>query len=144
MTITAPRVLRGIVAIGVGLALLLVLAKPARAYPWMIRHGYAACMPCHTDPSGAGPLSDYGRAQGDVLLATQSQIWGRVPEALLPSGRSRHLVVPFHCQVRPLRTHCWFALPATQSQICKRVPLAVLPSMTSRHLPPKTWSAPPV
>jgi hypothetical protein len=34
----------------------------------MIRHGYAGCTPCHTDPSGAGPLTPYGRAQGELLL----------------------------------------------------------------------------
>jgi hypothetical protein len=35
----------------------------------MIRHGYTACAPCHTDPSGgAGALTEYGRAQGDLLL----------------------------------------------------------------------------
>ena len=34
----------------------------------MIRHGYAGCAPCHTDPSGGGPLTPYGRAQGELLL----------------------------------------------------------------------------
>lgn len=49
---------------------LLVLLAPARAsaYPWMIRHGYAACVPCHNDPSGSGPLTAYGRVIGDSLL----------------------------------------------------------------------------
>jgi len=56
----------------VTLALLWAVATPsvARAYPWMIRHGYTGCQPCHTDPSGAGPLTAYGRAQGDLLLRT--------------------------------------------------------------------------
>jgi hypothetical protein len=56
----------------VGLALFLALttmASSASAYPWMIRHGYTGCMPCHTDPSGgAGALTEYGRAQSDLLL----------------------------------------------------------------------------
>lgn len=53
---------------------LLVLIVPARAhaYPWMIRHGYSACTPCHTDPSGSGPLTPYGRLIGDSLLAMQA------------------------------------------------------------------------
>jgi hypothetical protein len=47
-----------------------VLFAPARAaaYPWMIRHGYSACAPCHTDPSGAGPLTEYGRMIGDTVM----------------------------------------------------------------------------
>jgi hypothetical protein len=48
---------------------LLLSSTSAQAYPWMIRHGYTGCMPCHTDPSGgAGALADYGRAQSDLLL----------------------------------------------------------------------------
>jgi hypothetical protein len=43
----------------------------AQAYPWMIRHGYANCAACHVDPSGAGLLTQYGRAQSELLLATQ-------------------------------------------------------------------------
>jgi hypothetical protein len=57
-------------AISVAAALVVLLsASPASAYPWMIRHGYTGCQPCHTDPSGgAGALTDYGRAQSDLLL----------------------------------------------------------------------------
>jgi hypothetical protein len=48
---------------------LALAASNAHAYPWMIRHGYTGCMPCHTDPSGgAGALTEYGRAQSDLLL----------------------------------------------------------------------------
>jgi hypothetical protein len=52
-----------------GLLVVLSAASRADAYPWMIRHGYAGCTPCHTDPSGgAGVLTAYGRAQSDLLL----------------------------------------------------------------------------
>jgi hypothetical protein len=61
-----PRVAHAL-AVALGLLLLLAPAR-ASAYPWMIRHGYAACTPCHTDPSGAGPLTEYGRAVGDTVL----------------------------------------------------------------------------
>ncbi len=37
----------------------------------MIRHEYTACGMCHADPSGAGILTSYGRAQGEILLRTQ-------------------------------------------------------------------------
>lgn len=48
-------------------------AAPAHAFPNMIRHGYRACAQCHVDPSGAGALTDYGRAQAEILVA---QAWG--------------------------------------------------------------------
>ncbi|MGO9833235.1 MAG: hypothetical protein ACLP1X_03380 [Polyangiaceae bacterium] len=48
---------------------LFFVTSSAHAYPWMIRHGYSGCTPCHTDPSGgAGALTEYGRAQSDLLL----------------------------------------------------------------------------
>lgn len=50
--------------------LLLTIARPAAAYPWMIRHEYSACIPCHADPSGGGLLTEYGRAQSEILLRT--------------------------------------------------------------------------
>ncbi len=55
------------------LLLLAALAVPgaAHAYPWMIRHGYSGCGVCHLDPSGGGQLTDYGRAQSDLLMATR-------------------------------------------------------------------------
>ena len=55
------------------LPLLVVVAaifwsRPASAYPWMIRHEYQGCVPCHADPSGAGLLTAYGRAMGENVL----------------------------------------------------------------------------
>lgn len=52
------------------LCLLCVVAftKQASAYPWMIRHDYSGCTTCHADPSGGELLTEYGRAQGDLLL----------------------------------------------------------------------------
>ena len=50
-------------------AMVLLASSSAHAYPWMIRYGYTGCAPCHTDPSGgAGALTEYGRAQSDLLL----------------------------------------------------------------------------
>jgi hypothetical protein len=45
--------------------------RRAEAYPFMIRHGYTGCAPCHVDPSGEGLLTEYGRAQSVVLLSTR-------------------------------------------------------------------------
>jgi hypothetical protein len=49
----------------------LLFSSSAEAYPWMIRHAYTDCVTCHTDPSGSGLLTDYGREQGDLLLRTR-------------------------------------------------------------------------
>ena len=48
--------------------LTLSFATPALALPWMVKHNYGSCVACHVDPSGAGQLTEYGRAQADILL----------------------------------------------------------------------------
>jgi hypothetical protein len=45
----------------------------------MIRHGYTGCAGCHVDPSGAGLLTPYGRAQSELLLATRYGKKGEEP-----------------------------------------------------------------
>ena len=65
----AARLFSWAFALAASVAVMLVASPSAHAYPWMIRHGYTGCAPCHTDPSGgAGALTDYGRAQSDLLL----------------------------------------------------------------------------
>jgi hypothetical protein len=49
---------------------LMVSAREASAYPWMIRHPYTNCTPCHTDPSGGGLLTAYGRGISEAELRT--------------------------------------------------------------------------
>jgi len=77
------------------LVLLSVFAKssPAWAYSWMIRHGYTGCVTCHADPSGAGLLTPYGRAQSDLLLRTRYS-GGAPEEADKSSGTAWGLVSP--------------------------------------------------
>jgi hypothetical protein len=71
----------------------------------MIQHGYTACAACHADPSGGtGPLTPYGRAQGEILLQsrygkspaedagpTTGFLWGllKTPDWLLAGGGVR-------------------------------------------------------
>ena len=90
-------------AIAIALALVWLPARPARAYAWMIRHGYTGCATCHVDPSGAGVLTPYGRAQGDILLQSHfgtagaeaapssNFLWNalRLPDWLLGGGGVR-------------------------------------------------------
>src|SRR4029077_2509975 len=59
------------VSFALGFLFPVFLARSALAYTWMIRHGYTGCLPCHTDPSGAGPLTPYGRAQGELLMQSR-------------------------------------------------------------------------
>jgi len=54
----------------------------------MIRHGYSTCAQCHVDSSGGGLLTQYGRAQGEILLATQ---WGEKNEEWEPGRTTEFL-----------------------------------------------------
>lgn len=56
----------------------MLIPDSAHAYSWMIRHHYSDCSVCHVDPSGSGPLTEYGRALGDVVLRTRSEEDGAV------------------------------------------------------------------
>jgi hypothetical protein len=47
-----------------------LVASPAGAHGFMVRHGYTGCRPCHVDPSGGGALTAYGRGMGEELLHT--------------------------------------------------------------------------
>lgn len=75
------RALRLALFVGVLVGSLLA-SRRASAYPWMIRHEYAACTMCHADPSGAGIVTPYGRAQSEVLLRTH---WGEPDEDADPA-----------------------------------------------------------
>jgi hypothetical protein len=55
----------------IGVVAALLWSRPASAYPWMIRHEYQGCVPCHADPSGAGLLTEYGRAMGENILRSR-------------------------------------------------------------------------
>ena len=63
------------------LLLCLFFAAPAHGYGWMIRHGYTNCTSCHVDPSGAGLLKPYGRAQQELLVTA---LYGKNSEELDP------------------------------------------------------------
>jgi len=68
---SSARVAYRAASIAVFVLIWLGAASRASAYTWMIRHGYTGCTTCHTDPSGAGALTAYGRAQSDLLLRSQ-------------------------------------------------------------------------
>ncbi len=86
--------------------LTLVVAAPAFAFPWMVKHNYGSCAACHVDPSGAGQTTLYGRAQSETLLRfklerpkaneepdlpkTVNFLWfAELPEAINLSGNVR-------------------------------------------------------
>ncbi len=76
------------IALSLSLAVGLVSAR-ALAFPWMVKHDYQSCAVCHVDPSGAGQLTPYGRAQSDVLL--QWKLKQPTEEAQEPSPATRFL-----------------------------------------------------
>jgi hypothetical protein len=45
-------------------------ARPAQAYAWMIRHGFAECGDCHVDPMGGETLTGMGRVTSETLLSS--------------------------------------------------------------------------
>lgn len=65
---------------------LLLFPRLAVAYPFMVRHGYTSCAQCHADPSGGGVLTEYGRAQGEIVLRTP---WGKRDEEWEPGRASK-------------------------------------------------------
>jgi hypothetical protein len=86
----------------------------------MVKHDYQSCAVCHVDPSGAGQLTPYGRAQSDVLLRWKTEkpvekesqepspttrfLWFLdLPEFLNLSGNFRSgLYIPIGGAIRPL------------------------------------------
>ncbi len=53
------------------LAILLVLFSTfASAYTQFIGHSYTSCLNCHFNPSGGGPLNDYGRVVSATLISS--------------------------------------------------------------------------
>ena len=75
-------------ALAVFAAIALLGPTTAEAYPWMIRHNYASCASCHADPSGGGVLTQYGRAQADLLVPS----FGAGRDAEEPSPTSTFLL----------------------------------------------------
>ena len=108
-------VLAGLLCLGV-----LLFARNAAAYPWMIRHDYTGCIQCHVDPDGAGLLTEYGRAQGETLLRTRYSstasdeepgrvkdfLWGlfKTPDWLLLGGSFRPAVLAIKTPGEPADT----------------------------------------
>lgn len=106
--------------------LLTVLAgREATAYQWMLRHGYAGCSACHTDPSGGGLLEPYGSLIADTLLRTQYSEAGDeeshageflgglvpLPEPLRLKGDVRVLSMANKLEDRPIE-HQWIWMQA--------------------------------
>ncbi len=115
--------LRAVLAALCGLCLLLA-ARSAAAYPWMIRHEYTGCIQCHVDPDGGGLLTEYGRAQGETLLRMQYSskgpdeepgrvkdfLWGlfKTPDWLLLGGSVRPAVLAVKTAGEPIDTTVLF------------------------------------
>lgn len=84
-----------IIFLRVALLLLPLLAltapREAHAYTWMIKHGYASCTACHTDPSGGELLTVYGRVLSQEFISTK---WGGSSESSFSQTRPRYAKDP--------------------------------------------------
>lgn len=49
---------------------LLLFSSLASAYTQFIGHSYTSCLNCHFNPSGGGPLNDYGRVVSATLISS--------------------------------------------------------------------------
>ena len=86
----------------------LFTSEPAEAYPWMINHAFTSCGQCHVDPSGGGVMTEYGRAQSDIVLRTHYKsgtenpgpgkdfLFGAVklPKNVFVQADAREMVIP--------------------------------------------------
>ena len=128
-----PRAIGWMASFAFGFFLPLLYAPDAHAYAWMIRHGYTGCAACHDDPSGAGVLTDYGRAQGEILLRTRYPgedsgeasrlagfLWGAfpVPDALHLGGGFREAWMSLKPQGSPDEQQ-WITMQADVSAVLK-------------------------
>lgn len=62
----------------------LFFCDDARAYPFMLRHGYTGCATCHLDPSGSGILTPYGRVVGEIAMRSR---YGEEPDDPGPGAK---------------------------------------------------------
>jgi hypothetical protein len=102
--------MRGVSRAGsLGLALLMLVlfeARPAFAYAWMIKYGFAKCQSCHVDPSGGETLTLMGRMAAGRYLALERAdgdepidrfLFGfglvREPEPVRLGGSYRHMFI---------------------------------------------------
>lgn len=120
MPSSSPSAWARVLALPLSLAVasLTLASRPTAAYPFMIRHSYTGCGECHTDPSGGGVLTEYGRGQGVILLSSP---WGErtgdwepgaakdflfgalpLPEQLALQADLRALVIPQPGNVRAI------------------------------------------
>ncbi|HVU01652.1 MAG TPA: hypothetical protein VHE30_07870 [Polyangiaceae bacterium] len=67
------RVTRALRALLFALPLLFLVSwsGDSHAYPWMIKHGFAKCASCHTDPMGGETLTGFGRVISDTTLSSR-------------------------------------------------------------------------
>jgi hypothetical protein len=74
------------VAFALTLLVLMLSTRPALAYAWMIRYGFAECGGCHVDPMGGETLTGMGRVIGQTRLATPAGVEGPTDLAKLAFG----------------------------------------------------------
>ncbi len=120
------------------------MAGRSYGYPWMIRDNYFGCAACHVDPSGFGLLTQYGRAQGELLLRTHYSSppagqerepgpaanflwgaldWAHLPDWLLLKGSYRGAYIGTHIPCPPpppppgVPAKCGWDVSYTQMQL---------------------------
>ena len=88
-------------AILVATMLVFIVNKPGFTYPQFIGKGYHACLTCHYNPFGNGPLNDYGRGVAASGLAGRFMIPESVTDEMLGNSSSIILGRPDKLPVKP-------------------------------------------
>ncbi len=81
--------------------LIILFSGSAQAYPNFISKGYHACLTCHYNPFGNGPLNDYGRALGASAIADRLFIPDSVTDEKLAENSGFFFSKPSQKYIRP-------------------------------------------
>ena len=71
------------------------------AYPNFIGHGYSSCMVCHFNPTGNGPLTDYGRVIAATAIAGKDFYSSSVKDEALAEYSSFFISTPSSSNFKP-------------------------------------------
>ena len=82
-------------------SIILAASQTAFAYPQFIGKGYHACLTCHYNPFGNGPLNDYGRGVAATGIAGRLFIPDSVEDQTLGERSSFFLGKPDKLPIKP-------------------------------------------
>jgi hypothetical protein len=77
------------------------------SYPNFIGHGYSSCMVCHFNPTGNGPLTDYGRVIAATAIAGKDFYSSKLTDEKLAEYSSFFMGTPGSSNFKPSMKARW-------------------------------------